>query len=125
MIERDSTVLPEPDSPTMPSDRPRSSVNETPSTARTRPRGVLNDVRRSVTSSSAPLSGRCASSMLAHSAASRMSKRRATRSPIRLNASTVRNSIMQGKTVAHHAVSIASRFSATISPHDACGGSTL
>ena len=39
MIERDSTVLPEPDSPTMPSVRPRSRVNVTPSTARTRPAG--------------------------------------------------------------------------------------
>ena len=44
MIERESTVLPEPDSPTMPSAWPRSSVNDTPSTARTLPRGVLNEV---------------------------------------------------------------------------------
>ena len=65
----------------------------TPSTARTRPRGVVNDVRRSVTSSSAPCSRALRLGGSAHSAASRMSKRRATRSPIRLNASTVRNSI--------------------------------
>jgi hypothetical protein len=41
MIERDSTDLPQPDSPTSPSVRPRSSVNDTPSTALTVPRGVL------------------------------------------------------------------------------------
>ena len=48
MIERDSTVLPEPDSPTTPSVRPRSSVKDTPSTARTKPRGVAKDVRKFV-----------------------------------------------------------------------------
>ena len=37
MIERDSTVLPEPDSPTTPSVLPRSRVKLTPSTARTLP----------------------------------------------------------------------------------------
>ena len=40
MIERDSTDLPQPDSPTIPSVRPRSSVNDTPSTALHRARGV-------------------------------------------------------------------------------------
>ncbi|TPW10021.1 MAG: hypothetical protein FD127_3935 [Acidimicrobiaceae bacterium] len=54
MIERDSTVLPEPDSPTMPSDRPRSMLKLTPSTERTRPRSVRKWVRRSFTSSSGP-----------------------------------------------------------------------
>ena len=34
------TDLPEPDSPTMPSVRPRSSLNDTGSTARTRPSSV-------------------------------------------------------------------------------------
>src|SRR3954469_558794 len=53
MIERESTVLPDPDSPTIPSVRPRSSVNDTPSTACTRPRSVSNHVATSVTSSSA------------------------------------------------------------------------
>ena len=37
MIERDSTVFPEPDSPTIPNVFPRSSVNDTPSTDRTAP----------------------------------------------------------------------------------------
>ena len=37
MIERDSTVLPEPDSPTMPRVCPRSTVNETPSVVGQRP----------------------------------------------------------------------------------------
>ena len=55
MIERLSTDLPEPDSPTMPSVRPRSRVSDTPSTARTSPPDVRNDVRRSSTSSSRPL----------------------------------------------------------------------
>ena len=36
MIERDSTDLPQPDSPTTPSVLPRSRLNETPSTACTR-----------------------------------------------------------------------------------------
>ncbi len=58
MIERESTDLPQPDSPTMPIVLPRSSVNETPSTACTSPRGVLNCVLTSETSSSDPSSGR-------------------------------------------------------------------
>ena len=54
MIERASTVLPEPDSPTMPTVRPRSTVKLTPLTAWTSPRGVVKEVCRSVTSSSGP-----------------------------------------------------------------------
>ena len=38
---RFETLLPEPDSPTMPSERPASTENETPSTARTTPSSVL------------------------------------------------------------------------------------
>ena len=57
MIERERTVLPDPDSPTMPSVLPRSIVKVTPSTAPTSPRGVRNCVLRSVTSSSAPVPG--------------------------------------------------------------------
>ena len=52
MTERESTVLPDPDSPTMPSVRPRSRVNDTPSTERTSPRMVSKPVSTSVTSSS-------------------------------------------------------------------------
>ncbi len=52
MIERVSTVLPDPDSPTIPSVRPRSRVKDTPSTDRTRPRTVSKPVSTSVTSSS-------------------------------------------------------------------------
>ncbi len=40
MIERDRMVLPEPDSPTMPSDLPRARENVTPSTAFTMPSAV-------------------------------------------------------------------------------------
>ena len=40
MIERLSTVLPDPDSPTMPTASPRSTVSDTPSTARTSPGGA-------------------------------------------------------------------------------------
>src|SRR5690349_2328716 len=44
------TLLPEPDSPTIPSTSPWPSVNETPSTARTIPSSVLKDTLRSRTS---------------------------------------------------------------------------
>ena len=54
MIERDSTVLPEPDSPTMPKVLPRSTDSETPSTARTVPRVVRKAVWRSSTTSNGP-----------------------------------------------------------------------
>ena len=54
MIERERMVLPEPDSPTMPSERPRANVKLTPSTARTTPSAVSNDVRRFSTSSRGP-----------------------------------------------------------------------
>src|SRR4051812_4415188 len=46
------TLLPEPDSPTIPTTSPGFTVNETPSTARTSPSSVRNDTRRSLTSSS-------------------------------------------------------------------------
>src|SRR5215469_156227 len=46
-----STVLPDPDSPTIPSVRPRSTVNDTPRTACTTPSAVGKLTRRSVTSS--------------------------------------------------------------------------
>ena len=46
------TDLPQPDSPTMPTVSPSSTVYETPSTARTVPAEVSNCVRRSFTSSS-------------------------------------------------------------------------
>src|SRR3984957_4690506 len=52
MIDFAATLLPEPDSPTMPSVSPRRSVKLTPSTARTTPASVKNQVRRSVTRSS-------------------------------------------------------------------------
>jgi len=45
------TLLPEPDSPTIPSTSPWPSVNETPSTARTTPSSVLKETLRSRTSS--------------------------------------------------------------------------
>src|SRR4051812_50230120 len=46
------TLLPEPDSPTIPSTSPWPSVNETPSTARTTPSSVLKETLRSRTSRS-------------------------------------------------------------------------
>ena len=89
MIERDSTDLPEPDSPTMPSVLPRSRVNDTPSTARTVPRGRvevglevvdLEEPERPMWKSSALVCDlpalRCA-----HRALSRTSKRARTTSP--------------------------------------------
>jgi hypothetical protein len=53
MIESAVTDFPHPDSPTMPSVRPRSTEKETPSTARTSPSRVPKYVRRSLTSRSA------------------------------------------------------------------------
>ena len=47
MLETD---LPEPDSPTMPRVRPRSTANDSPSTDLTRPSSVGKCTRRSVTS---------------------------------------------------------------------------
>ena len=49
-----STDLPQPDSPTMPSVRPRSTEMSTPSTATTSPPAVRNTVRRPETANSAP-----------------------------------------------------------------------
>ena len=49
------TLLPEPDSPTMPSVSPSDTENETPSTARTRPSSVLKLTLRLFTSSSGSL----------------------------------------------------------------------
>ena len=46
------TVLPEPDSPTIPTTSPAASESERPSTARTSPFSVRNETRRSCTSSS-------------------------------------------------------------------------
>ena len=42
IMVRDKTLLPEPDSPTMPRVFPRSKENDTPSTARAMPLGVSN-----------------------------------------------------------------------------------
>ena len=50
MIVRQVTLLPEPDSPTMPSVWPFSTENVTPSTALTTPSSVRKDVLRSLTS---------------------------------------------------------------------------
>src|SRR5262249_29820767 len=52
MIDIAVTLLPEPDSPTIPTISRGASVNETPSTARTMPSSVRNETRSSRTSSS-------------------------------------------------------------------------
>src|SRR5688572_17104254 len=52
MMESAVTLLPQPDSPTMPSVRPRCRLKSTPSTARTSPRSVAKCVRSPRTSSS-------------------------------------------------------------------------
>src|SRR3954471_21994949 len=52
MIDMTVTLLPDPDSPTMPSTSPGAMSNETPSTARTSPSSVRKETRRSRTSSS-------------------------------------------------------------------------
>ena len=53
MIVMQVTLLPQPDSPTIASVSPFSTENEMPSTAPTMPSSVLNEVLRSLTSSSA------------------------------------------------------------------------
>ena len=55
MIDRAKIVLPEPDSPTTPEGRASLKERFTPSTARTRPRGVRKWVLRSTTSSNGPV----------------------------------------------------------------------
>jgi hypothetical protein len=63
MIESEVTLFPQPDSPTSPRTSPRFTEKSTPVTARTTPSPVLNEVRRSRTSSSssptAPFGRRC------------------------------------------------------------------
>ena len=49
MIDSAVTLLPQPDSPTSPTVWPSSMSKVTPSTARTSPSLVKNDVRRSLT----------------------------------------------------------------------------
>ena len=53
ITDSDSTDLPQPNSPTMPSVRPRSTEISTPSTAAMSPAAVRNTVRSPVTDSSA------------------------------------------------------------------------
>ena len=100
MIERDSTVLPDPDSPTMPRVRPRSSVNDTPSTAWTVPRSVLNVVETSSTASSGTdaLSGAGAAAGMVSVTGHLPGRRSAPRiaSPSMFSASTVKKIISAG-----------------------------
>ena len=51
MIESTLAVLPDPDSPTIPNSFPGSTEKLTPSTARTSPASVKNEVRSDLTSS--------------------------------------------------------------------------
>ena len=117
MIERDRMVLPEPDSPTMPRALPRSRVKLTPSTARTTPRGVLKWVVTSLSSRRGPSMSRADAwiCVLIHQPPGCRSDG-ASRSPMRLNERTVRNSIRQGNIVAHQASSILLRFSSISLP---------
>ena len=57
MIDRESTDLPEPDSPTIPSVLPRSIDKLTPLTAPTLPRGLENVVESWETSNNGPVPG--------------------------------------------------------------------
>src|SRR5712692_8706426 len=57
MIAMAVTLLPEPDSPTMPTISRGLTVNETPSTARTKPSSVRNETWRSRTSRSGGAGG--------------------------------------------------------------------
>ena len=51
MIESTLAVFPDPDSPTIPSNFPGATEKLTPSTARTSPASVKNEVRNDLTSS--------------------------------------------------------------------------
>ena len=146
MIERERMVLPEPDSPTMPSERPRASVKLTPSTARTTPSAVSNDVRRLSTSSRGPAlsrrdawrllrtrcsstsapgrSGHFAAAPLAHPMASRTLKRSASTSPIRLMERMVRNRTSAGISEIHQASWSRSLPAKIIFPQVGVGAST-
>ena len=101
MIERESTVLPEPDSPTMPSVRPRSSVNDTPSTACTSA-AVGLEVRRHVVDREQRrgcgrgVVGVGAGSVVGHRPPSRTSKWARTTSPRKFSASTVKKIMSAG-----------------------------
>src|SRR4051794_24598794 len=55
MIDITVTLLPEPDSPTIPRISPGAMLNDTPSTARTSPSSVRNETRRLRTSRSGSL----------------------------------------------------------------------
>src|SRR2546421_2973051 len=69
------TLLPEPDSPTMPSTSPSLTVNEIPSTAWTIPSSVRNETLRSRTSSSgSAISGHLASGSCSLAAKSKSRK---------------------------------------------------
>ena len=57
MIDIIVTLLPEPDSPTIPSTSPGETENETPSTARTMPSSVRKETCRSLTSRSGSVTG--------------------------------------------------------------------
>ena len=151
MIERERMVLPEPDSPTMPSERPRASVKLTPSTARTTPSAVSNDVRRFVdleqgTGAVAPgrleavahagahrfplsaaralRSLRSLDSLPAHPMASRTLKRSASTSPMRLMERMVRNRTSAGISEIHQASWSRSLPAKIIFPQVGVGAST-
>ena len=72
MIDRDVTLLPQPDSPTRPRISPRSTEKSMPSTARTAPSRVWNEVRRPRTSSSGPRRARASAAAAPPAASSSM-----------------------------------------------------
>ena len=112
MMDFAVTLLPEPDSPTMPSVSPGRSVKLTPSTARTTPASVKNQVCRSSTWRMG-FSGvaACGSSQ------SRMP------SPTKLKPITTVRMARPGKVATHHWFT-SSRPSDTIDPHSGVGGTT-
>src|SRR5262249_27209164 len=65
-MARDSIVLPQPDSPTMPSVRPGASARSTLSTARSAPRGVGNSTETPSTDSSGAFTARALQLGLSH-----------------------------------------------------------
>ncbi len=114
-MARDSMVLPQPDSPTMPSVLPGARVRSTPSTARSGPRGVGRSTVMPSTDSSGDV---------VISAPGRGSVSARSVSPMTLKASTVRNMKPAGRKASQGAMSRFSRPSPIMLPQLAVGGGT-
>ena len=109
------TLLPEPDSPTMPTTSPASTEKLTSSTACSAAPGAPNStVRRSTSSNAGDVAV-----LIVFSFGSSASRRP---SPVRLKASTVIRIARPGSVTTHHALWMNSSALASIEPHSGVGG---